>query len=282
MDQTYVFVDGAWLNQRYKTVATEFFDGNGQLDFAIIVEKLHGQRLFYYDCIDDEQSDSESEEEYKSRVALQKRYFELLDSVPRVHVRHGSLRGRKRRRGEPRQKEIDILLAVEMLEAAYYRQMTKAVLIAGDLDFRPVVEAVIRIGPRVDVYMTQQAGSIDLARAADSHQIITPHDFLEWSFHPPPIDKAELPGVGHGSLESLQENEHLQLKESGRLGNYDVHRFWNASCKRHNLMVCTDPGGRRNPNYSHARKDLTIRFAEFTHGEEIEWSQDQPVNGIRT
>jgi uncharacterized LabA/DUF88 family protein len=53
-------------------------------------------------------------------------------------VRQGWLSPGKKRQ----QKEVDVLLAVDMLTRSFYKNMTKAVLLAGDRDFKPVVEVV--------------------------------------------------------------------------------------------------------------------------------------------
>jgi hypothetical protein len=54
-----------------------------------------------------------------------------------------------------------------MLTHAFNRNMTRAVLIAGDLDFRPIIEALVRLGVFVEVWYEKKSASKDLYHAAD-------------------------------------------------------------------------------------------------------------------
>jgi uncharacterized LabA/DUF88 family protein len=73
-------------------------------------------------------------------------------------MRLGSLRGAPKKR---RQKEVDVLLAADMLTHGYDGNMDKAILIAGDLDFRRVVEALVRRGVFVEVWYEPKSGAAE-------------------------------------------------------------------------------------------------------------------------
>ncbi len=95
-------------------------------------------RTYFYDCLDDLKKESESEAEFKSRVEAQNNSFERMHSRRGLHLRLGTLKGGRRRT----QKEVDILLAVDMLTHGFNRNMTHAILISGDLDFRMLYGAI--------------------------------------------------------------------------------------------------------------------------------------------
>jgi len=78
--------------------------------------------------------------------------------APRVFKRH-------KQRGS---KRVDITLATEMLGHAHRDNYELAVLIAGDEDYVPLVEAVQREGPQVSVWFFKEAVSPALRRCADS------------------------------------------------------------------------------------------------------------------
>jgi hypothetical protein len=82
-------------------------------------------------------------------------------------VRRGSLRGKRRR-----QKEVDVLLAVDMLSHSHRRNTDRMMLLGGDLDFRPLVEALVDQGTIVTVDCDAR-GSKELTLAADSQKLLT-------------------------------------------------------------------------------------------------------------
>src|SRR5258708_30770666 len=85
------------------------------------------------------------------------------------------------RKKEPRQKEVDILLAVDMLTHGFNGSMQKAVLVAGDLDFRRIVEALVRNGVFVEIWYRRTSIAPDLPGAADFGQEIRFRRLYEWS-----------------------------------------------------------------------------------------------------
>ena len=72
----------------------------------------------------------------------QKQEMELnrIRKVYGTHVRLGSLTGIEKKR---RQKEVDILLAVDMMNHAVRQNMTRAVLLSGERDFKPLIESLV-------------------------------------------------------------------------------------------------------------------------------------------
>jgi uncharacterized LabA/DUF88 family protein len=71
------------------------------------------------------------------------------------------------RKKKGRSKRVDITLSVEMLFHAYQRNYEVAILVAGDEDYVPLVEAVKNVGRRVFVWFFQSGLSPALKRSAD-------------------------------------------------------------------------------------------------------------------
>ena len=113
------------------------------------------RRLFFYDAIDD--ADSE-------KTALHDEYLDHVESLPNTHLSMGVVRGR---RGNRRQKGVDIALAVDALEEATARHPDAIVLVSGDADFVPLAHAIRRAGPYVWVVAFARSLAADLAVAAD-------------------------------------------------------------------------------------------------------------------
>jgi len=136
------------------------------------------QRFFYYDCLRDIKKATETDQEFTARVQYQHESFKAIQSLLGFHVRLGSLSGTGKKL---RQKKVDVLLAVEMLDNAFRKNMAGAVLLAGDADFIPVVEAVMRLGTWVEVCYDPHGASEELYSLADKGTPLTFTDLWSWS-----------------------------------------------------------------------------------------------------
>ena len=154
------FVDGAhlWVLYDGQPAATPF-------DVVRISHKRSGAwscsggrvtRVTYYDARPDAEEEAPPE---------RRSYWEEVERQPHTHLGFGALRGRARRqRGDPRQKEVDTLLAVHLLSGAFRNLYDVAVLVTADDDFIPVVHEVQRQGKTVLVAGGSKAS--DRLRAA--------------------------------------------------------------------------------------------------------------------
>lgn len=173
---TYLFIDGAHLDKARIDLGKEFFGEEVPLDYEKLLRLRWGateglaHRAFYYDCGDDARKEGEPEAVFQERQEKKNRHLLAIGSASGYHVRRGTLRAGGRRE----QKEVDVLLTVDMLQHAYRRNMSKAVLIAGDLDFRPVVQALVDAGTYVVIAGNARSLHRDLMAAADDVVKISP------------------------------------------------------------------------------------------------------------
>jgi uncharacterized LabA/DUF88 family protein len=172
---TYAFIDGRYIRKLAEEFMQQMFGVPAELDFG---RMRLGDRIYYYDCLDDEKKPSESEEDFKKRLDEQIAEFNAIQSLPRFHVRYGSLTGEKRKR---RQKKVDVQLAVDALEHAFRHNMSHVTLVTGDLDFAPLVECLIRVGTQVTVMYERTSAAPDLYRAADVSTEISVSMVWAWS-----------------------------------------------------------------------------------------------------
>jgi uncharacterized LabA/DUF88 family protein len=232
---TYLFIDGHYAREVYNAAMMKVFSEPGELNPAAIAEQTRAFKSFYYDC-EDVKRDSESEAEFGARLWLQQEFFSDIRSLPSMHVQLGKLTGGRRRR----QKEVDVLLAVDMLTHGFYKNMTRAVLVSGDLDFRPVVEALLRLGVYVEVWYEKTSASEELYLAADRGQEVSWQMLYGWSgrlfreAHPLPLQSS-----AHGPL-----HPDLWLKT--------------AQVEGRNVILATNPD----------RPGFVIRFE---HGSGVTW-----------
>jgi uncharacterized LabA/DUF88 family protein len=219
MDEvTYVFIDGNYVRKALDRAMMDVFGVPGDLAPEAIVP--HGAfRSYFYDCLDDLKRESETEPEFKARVEAQSETFPRTHAHKGLHFRLGTLKGGRRRE----QKEVDILLAVDMLTHGFNRNMTHAILVTGDLDFRPVVEALVRSGIFVNVWYEKRSAAKDLPAAADLGSELTWHALYGWNTHafrsahqPPSITRADSRIMGaQVALGSYEDRRVEIMKISG-------------------------------------------------------------------
>ena len=196
----YLFIDGGYARRVYRKAMEAVFGSAGELSVQRIISQMEVPpfRTYYYDCRNRIRKNAESDADFNARVEKQEAYFLAIRSLRSVHVQLGTLTGARKRR----QKEVDVQLAVDMLTHGFNRNMTHAVLLSGDLDFRPVVEALVRSGVFVAVWYENTSGSKKLYGAADFGQPLDWHSIHNWGdekfmlAHPVPTRRNwQAPGV---------------------------------------------------------------------------------------
>jgi len=168
----YLFIDGAQLERTLEELGRLWFDKPIELDYR----KLQGNhtKVFYYDCLPAEKL-GEAAADRQAQRDEKVRFFDKLRELPGWHVCRGLARHRKK---EPQQqKEVDILIAVDMLTHTHRRNMHRLTFLSGDQDFAPLVEAVVREGMYVELLYPEGHTAPDLKNFADSAIPMTA-DFL--------------------------------------------------------------------------------------------------------
>jgi uncharacterized LabA/DUF88 family protein len=170
----YLFVDGAYLRRHLDEWSRDFFsEARIELDFA---QFAHGfQKTFYYDCLPPKNK-SELQEAYEERVRPQCEFFNTLKELGGFHVYEGTTSGSG---AKARQKQVDIMIAVHMLSHTIRGNMSKTTLVAGDLDFKPLIDALIQEGMYVTLWCNRRSTSRELVYAADARRDLDLRDI--WS-----------------------------------------------------------------------------------------------------
>jgi uncharacterized LabA/DUF88 family protein len=223
---TYLFIDGGYLKEKSQTCVRDWFGHDGEIDFLALRHAFGAYKTFYYDCEDRILNEDETEGELQARIKAQEAPFNRIRELEGFHVRLGHLAGSP---GKKRQKEVDVLLTVDMMNHAFRQNMAKAVLIAGDRDFKPVVESLVQFGTYVRVVSDARVASQDLAWAADSSVKATLRSYHAWSIEalrkkfalPGALVPNELPSgsrqIRHGEFQGKE----VRLFESDR--GYALH-----------------------------------------------------------
>jgi len=150
MGKTAIFIDGAYLDK-----ILEYGFGRTRIDFERFVAEIGDGsmlRSYYYHCrpyVSQEPTPEETQ-----RFEAKERFFRALGNIPRFQVRLGRLvfRGNNEN-GRPIfiQKLVDVMLSVDMVQLSATRQINRVILVAGDNDFLPAIEATKRLGVLVSL-----------------------------------------------------------------------------------------------------------------------------------
>ena len=166
MANTYMFVDGAYLDGCVGDFCRKWF-GGAQYELDYRVMSSGARKVFYYDALPIQRKE-ETEAEFRLRLTNKELFFESLRAINGWHVQLGIS---KRYIGKmAQQKEVDVLLAVDMLSHTYRKNMDAVTFVAGDQDFRPLLDAVVRDGMYVTLYYDKNHTSVDLINMADARQ----------------------------------------------------------------------------------------------------------------
>ena len=131
--RTAVFIDNGYLSKVQNDGARIDF-----LKFCNAVCDTHERlRTYFYDC-KPYVSEPPTEEE-RARLSQYDKFAGRIEALPRFQMRYGKLR--KNKDGSFEQKRVDILLAVELVRLSWSGQIGYAVIVTGDSDFVPAIEA---------------------------------------------------------------------------------------------------------------------------------------------
>jgi uncharacterized LabA/DUF88 family protein len=142
LDKAAVFVDGGFFGKVLDDL------GKPRIDFEKLSDNLCADnkrlRTYYYDCLP-YQGDPPTPEE-RERYSKKSRWLDKLLLLPRFEVRLGKLSPRFEQKG------VDILFSVDLVRMSWAKQIDRAILITGDSDFIPAVNAAKETGIIVELY----------------------------------------------------------------------------------------------------------------------------------
>lgn len=162
---SYLFIDGGCLDSVLETFSKELLSNQKiEIDYPKLARGY--QKVFYYDCLP-AKTKNENNLDYENRIKPKIVFFNKLKSLNKFHVYEGTARFRDKRRGQE-QKQVDIMIAVDMLTHSFRRNMHEATLITGDLDFKPLIDALVQDGMYVSLWYPKGRVNCELVDAADS------------------------------------------------------------------------------------------------------------------
>lgn len=170
--RTALFLDAGYFD---KLVQDAFADVSGgkkvplALDFKALPDALAGTkpwRVYYYYCMP-----WVSEPPLPAEHAVfqgKQRFIDFLARQKRWVMRQGVLERRGQKDLGFEQKRVDVMLAVDLTTLAVRGELAEAVLVAGDSDFVPLVEAARAAGVKVRLRYGPGTAHADLVAACDA------------------------------------------------------------------------------------------------------------------
>jgi uncharacterized LabA/DUF88 family protein len=257
--QNYLFIDGSYLRRSYEDTMRKFFTDVDAANLSLTKIKTSAQasKGFFYDCVDETATDGGSK---------QKAWLDHIRSLPGFHIRQGTISRHKI------QKQVDVQLAVDMLTHAFNKNIWHATLIAGDLDFKPLVDALINLGVHLHIYYDPQSASRPLYHAADVSVPMTIQTYWHWSSdahkkaHPAPtIDdvayaKGDHPlGIHTLDFQGVWNNRPI------RLYGIDDRQSWAIHLPQHDEE--------QSITIRRHDKDALLKYFDLVFGGEITWNK---------
>ncbi|NPB06538.1 MAG: NYN domain-containing protein [Aquificae bacterium] len=167
-ERVMIFIDGSNVFHGLRAL-------NVKIDYSKLVEFLRDGRTlvraYFYTAVPQEKDVKKGSPEWES-LQRQKRFLDEL-SFMGIKVKTANLR--KLPSGEMLEKEVDIMLATDMLALAFRDAYDTAVLVSGDSDFIHMVEEVQRMGKRVENATFKKTSSYQLRRTCDRFILLDDH-----------------------------------------------------------------------------------------------------------
>ena len=155
-DRVMVYIDGSNL---YHVLSQNC--GRHDLQFDKFSTKLANgrslRRTYYYNVRQDNETSA-------NMVQDQKKFLDSMYETPFIEVRLGIW---KQRGDTLVEKGVDVMLATDLVAHAYQDHYDTAIVVSGDADFYPALQAVKDIGKHIEVAAFDSNLSTESSRVAD-------------------------------------------------------------------------------------------------------------------
>lgn len=167
MDKAAVFIDGGYLG---KVLELDF--SRARIDLEAFSNQLcpgaERLRTYYYTCMPYQSNPPTSEE--RARYSSMDSFIYNLKKLSRFEVKLGKL---SYVNGEYVQKRVDILMAVDLVRMSWDKQIQRAIIVTGDSDFVPAVQASKDAGVLTQLFYSKMSYHDELKQACDDRFEIT-------------------------------------------------------------------------------------------------------------
>jgi uncharacterized LabA/DUF88 family protein len=154
---TAIFMDGGYLDRISKDYGSPRIN-YGALAMGIVRDSGAREeellRCYYYHCLPYVSANPTTEELAREQGKM--RFFKALRRFSHFEVREGKLefRGLDPQTGEKvfEQKQVDTLMTVDLVTLSQSHRIRKAIIVTGDSDFIPAIQAAKNFGVVIHLY----------------------------------------------------------------------------------------------------------------------------------
>lgn len=218
----YLFVDAGCLHFRVRQFE-EKYGSPVEVNWWSIAAGY--RKIFYYDAFP-VREDGEEEAKYNLRVAPIRELHEKLAALDRFRVYEGD--ARTRRGAGRQQKKVDVMIAVDMLIHTIRRNMEEASLLASDVDFKPLLDALVTEGMFVTLIYNPKSTNRELLASADARVPMTDRQIYNWLDD---VSKTRVPFPsvsGHSHQPNFHEGETMVVWSDERHGEVALQHLAEA------------------------------------------------------
>jgi uncharacterized LabA/DUF88 family protein len=176
-ERVIIFIDGSNIFHAIRAL-------NIKIDYSKLVKFLSNDkylvRAYYYSSMPRVEDVEKDTPEWESLIRQRK----FINELQNMGIKPKIANLRKLATGEWLEKEVDIMLATDMLKLAFRNAYDTAVLVSGDSDFCYTVETIQDLGKRV-INATFKRNSSPLLRAVCDEVIILDEFIEEFQFEKP-------------------------------------------------------------------------------------------------
>ena len=262
----YCFIDGAYARKMLEDYTAKWFK-EPTADFWASAMSAGCDKTFYYDA-PPPQKEGETPDNYGARLQATDAYLNSLRMNPGWHVFEGVT---KKKGTKATQKEVDILIAVDMLTHTHRKNTDRIRFIAGDLDFRPLIESVVRDGMYLELWYEPGHAAPGLIHAADAKHpldVFAMHGLLKPEYR----QRHPLPQNAHGEREPNVNSGVLRARGYDGTGNHIAHLWESEPEDRWYITTVVPLVGTYHPMMYIERKhhDRLLQVWELKYGA-LEW-----------
>ena len=164
-DRVMVFIDGSNMYHSLKSYFKRTDIDIGKFCDKLL-EKRRLIRIYYYNAV-------VGQREEPDRFRDQRKFFSSVAQIPYTELRLGRLVYNNWPNNPPIEKGVDVLLATDMIIHSFKNNYDIAILVGGDNDFVPALQALKDNGKNVEVALFgKERTSLQLREVADRiHEI---------------------------------------------------------------------------------------------------------------
>lgn len=257
----YVFIDAGYMQKEIEKRIKRCFKSKLRFEDLDIHNMTNNfKRIFFYDCLPGKKK-NETDKHHDERVKRKKQFFNNVSEYRGYHVFEGTVKGDG---NKFRQKEIDVKIAVDMLTHTIRGNMSKLTLMTGDLDFKPVVDALVQEGMWVTIWCDPVNTSEELIHSADEVRKFSTASF--YGALPEDVRKTcPLPTPQFGNFSAFENPT-----KTGRLSSGEKIEMNTKSGMTEIQIYIKSP--EKVQKYAGPNSEFLLNWIEEQHNVEIHWN----------